>query len=177
VTSSEDPSSQRAQPLKLDRSGLYKLAYEAGLRTLDDQRDELNGVRTRAGQFISFVGSATAFLVGTSVARAVRDSTFYTVAVPATICTVASIMCLLIVLWPRTFDFRLSPGVLVERWIDRSVPPPSEEDLLRGLAVLLNEMQAANGLMLSRIRLWYVVLAGSGSIGLMLWTLLVWIAS
>src|SRR5664280_1806938 len=45
-----------------DAAALYRIAYEEGKRALDDQVDELNGIRGRAVQFTAFVGSSTAFL-------------------------------------------------------------------------------------------------------------------
>ncbi len=163
-----------ARPVGDGRASLYRLAYEQGLRTLEDQRDELNGLRTRACSFIAFVGSATAFLVGTSVGGLQRTDTFRFLAFSATAATFLAIACLILVLRPRTFDLRLSPKTLVERWIERSVPKPSEEDLLRGLAVVLDEMQAGNVAKLAWIRAWYLGLIGFGAIGLSLWTMLVW---
>jgi hypothetical protein len=157
-----------------DHQALYQVAYDLGLRTLEDQRDELNGIRTRAGSFTAFVGSATAFLVGTSVQGGSRDALFYWIAVIATVCSTTAVGCLLALLRPRRFDFRLSPGVLVERWIEASVPRPSMNAFLKGLAELLEKMQAKNEELLAKLRGWYMVLVASGALGLAMWTLLVW---
>ena len=109
------PSRTSALGSSSDQQALYQVAYELGLRTLEDQRDELNGIRTRAGSFMAFVGSATAFLVGTSVQGSSRGGFFLVVAIVATIFSSLAVVCLLSLLRPRRFDFRLSPGVLVDR--------------------------------------------------------------
>lgn len=157
-----------------DQRDLYQIAYQLGLRTLEDQRDELNGIRTRGGSFMAFVGSATAFLVGTSIQAASRDGLFYVIAVAATLCSTLALISLLALLRPKPFEFRLSPGVLVDRWIEASVPRPSLDAFLRGLADLLEQMQGANEGLLRELRRRYVVLVGSGTLGLIAWTLLVW---
>jgi len=177
VCSSDLSPGQGSQPQREDRTALRKLAYDQGLRTLDDQRDEMNGIRTRAGQFMAIVTAATAFLVGTSLASTAAQHPLIGLAIPATICSVTAILCTVAVLWPWTFDFRLSAGVLTERWIDRSVPAPSEDDFLRGLAITLDEMRKQNEPILRRMRNCYVGVVSFGTVGLTLWTLLAWLSN
>src|SRR5689334_16569557 len=57
------------QPLAVspDRKDLYKFSAEQSLSVLEGQASELSNTRTRAVQLIAFLGSATAFLVGTAV--------------------------------------------------------------------------------------------------------------
>lgn len=46
---------------------LYKIAYDESVRTLRDQTETLSNIRQRLVQFLSFVGAATAFLVGAGI--------------------------------------------------------------------------------------------------------------
>lgn len=46
---------------------MLKVAYEEGLRIIEDQVAELDSMRQRSVQFLAFVGSATAFLAGSGL--------------------------------------------------------------------------------------------------------------
>jgi len=157
-------------------SKLYRIAYDHGLRTLDDQRDELNGVRGRAGQFMAFVGSATAFLVGAGLRSPDRDWVFYLVAACGTFLIVGALACLVFVLSPRSkFVLTMDPGMLVDEWIDRQVPKrPTEADLLRHLAKRIQGMIDENDTRLTAIRWWYLGTVVLGTVALACWVGLVW---
>jgi len=163
-------------PAPAAEAGLYRIAYEHGLRTLDEQRDELNGVRARAGQFVAFTGSATAFLVGAGLQSPTRDGFFYAFAGLGTSLVLVSLICLVVVLGPRwKFALTMDPGTLVDKWIDRQVPArPSEADLLRALAKRISRMIDDNEKPLGLIRSWYLSTVASGTLALLTWTFLVW---
>ena len=78
----------------------YKLAYDEGKRTVDDQLSELDSMRQRSVQFLAFVGAATAFLVGTGVNRndATRGYLFYALVAAATIASIATVIAVAFIL-------------------------------------------------------------------------------
>lgn len=162
-----------------DRAGLYRIAFDAGIRALEDQRDELNGIRTRSVGFAAIMTTGTAFLVGSGlngVPDSQRDSLFFLNAISGTVLFVAMLGLLSWVLIP-THGFRLilDPGVLVSRWIDAEVPGPSESQMLQALAEkTLPSMIQTNEVALSRIRYAYIGAVMCGSSGLIVWITLVW---
>src|SRR5690606_33826850 len=71
--------------MRSERAAMYELVVKAGERSLDEQRDELNGMRTRAVGFSAIVLSATAFLVGGGLVAGVeRSEAFYVGAIVGT---------------------------------------------------------------------------------------------
>lgn len=159
---------------------LYQVAYEEGRRTLDDQTDELNRMRDRAVNFAVFVGAATAFLVGTGLQAPHRDSTFYAIAILASALSALMILLLFIVLNPAKrrkeyWNYRLSPGSLIQGWIETEVPVPSKAQFNRALANVYDDMIKRNETVLSALRAAYRWLVVTGSVQLMVWAALVWI--
>src|SRR4051812_18524824 len=124
---------------------MYRVAYEEGQRTLDDQVDELNGIRTRAVAYLAFVGTATAFLVGTNL-KAVdpnldffisRNLLFFLMAGIATALLTLTLLAVIRVLVPKDgWEIRVSGEDLINDWIESDVPPPNEAHLLRALTLL-----------------------------------------
>src|SRR3954454_17779051 len=76
--------SRRVEDATMQRVKMYRVAYKESQRTLDDQADELTGIRTRAVQYLAFIGTATAFLVGASLKTFERDTPFYAISITAT---------------------------------------------------------------------------------------------
>lgn len=169
------------RPARIDdvpTPSLHAYAYDQGLRALDDQRDELNGIRTRAVQFVAFVGAASGFLVGSALGSSDADSDlFYVVASIASIASVVMLVCVALVLSPaKKFEYRLDPNVLVQQWIERDVPRrPTQPELLSGLAKLQSGMIQDNETSLNKWRRQYRVLIISGLVSLSLWMAAVWI--
>ncbi|HEX8004186.1 MAG TPA: hypothetical protein VF519_15970 [Mycobacteriales bacterium] len=62
-----------------DDAALYRIAFDEGRELLADQLAELSALRGRAVQFLAFVGTGSAFLVGTALGGK-RDQLFYSVA-------------------------------------------------------------------------------------------------
>lgn len=157
-------------------TGLYRIAYDEARSSISDQVDELNGMRNRAVSFMAFIGSATAFLVGTSVGSATPSWLFYVLAVLAGGSTIYAIVQLCRVIRPGImFTIRLDPTKIIADFIDRQVPRPSEAQLLRSLTGFYGVYidQNEEGLSKIRNRFSQVIFFGSG--GLLLWTLTVWI--
>lgn len=163
---------------RADCEALYKLAFDEGQRALADQLDELNGMRQRSVQFVAFVGAATAFLVGTGLATVDRDGVFYLLAATGSILSLSLIGLVLAVLSPwATWDYRLSSKSLVEGWIECDVPPPTDSDVYRALALVLDKMRVDNEDVLARLRILYSTLIVTGSLQLTVWAVLTWVKS
>ena len=94
------PRDPRPADTRPDAASLERLAYDEGKRALADQTDELNGIRTRAGSYMAFVGSATAFLVGTGLKAADRDAWFYALASVASTASLLTLVLIALVLDP-----------------------------------------------------------------------------
>ena len=179
------PSGKTAQGRRTrdDRPELYKLAYEEGKRTVDDQLAELDSMRQRSVQFLAFVGAASAFLVGTSLKVADRPWVFYLLAVTASVFTLLTVaLCISLLLATRRpwtggehdWSFRLSPRALV-RWIEPDVRPPSESDFYRALAERYEGMAEDNTEGLAKVRSRYILFLGAAVLQLTLWLVLAWL--
>ena len=162
------------------RAEQYRIAYQEGQRTLDDEQDELKGMRDRAVQFTAFVGAATAFLVGTGLQHFNNDPLFYTLESSASLLSVMLILLILALLMPpkkKLWHYRMSPAILVEKWIECDVPPPDEASLLREMALLYDSMHRSNEILLTSVRRLYQSLIAIGAAQVTLWAVLVWIKS
>lgn len=157
---------------------LYRIAYQEAQRALDDQQDELKGMRDRSVQFTAFVGAATAFLVGAGLHPAHRDASFYALAGVASALSVALILLLLRLLIPssrRLWHYRMSAKSLITGWIETDVPPPTEGHFLKALAEKYDQMREANEGLLGWLRISYRWLIAVGAIQVTLWAALVWV--
>lgn len=171
---------ERPAPMSEDAllPSLHVHAYNQGLRALDDQRDELNGIRTRVVQFVAFIGSASGFLIGSSLTSGRADDfAFYVVAGLASIASVLMLILTALLLAPSNkFEYRLDPQVLVHKWINRDVPRrPTEAEFLTGLAALQSEMIQDNEGALRKLRNLYRGTILSGLLSILLWIASVWI--
>jgi len=159
---------------------LYRVAYLESQRTLDDQRDEIRGLRDRSVQFMAFVGAATAFLVGVGLHASTRDALFYGLSFGASALSLVTIVLLFSLLNPnqrKMWHYRMSANILIADWIEKDVPQPSEADLLRALAEEYDQMSENNEHLLGRLRSsyrWFVII---GAAQLITWAALVWAKS
>lgn len=164
-----------------DHTNQYRLAYTETQRTLDDQRDELQGMRTRAVQFTAFVSAATAFLVGTGLHVTDKNAVFYALAATASAFSALSIVLLAMLLRPsnrKKWHYRMSARVLIDGWIEQTeVPPLSDARFLKELALAYDEMHSKNELLLGSLRTWYSWLIIVGSAQVVMWAVLVWLKS
>ena len=170
-----------------DLLGMYKLAYEEGKRTVDDQIAELDSIRGKSVQYLAFLGAATAFLVGTGLSYADRSKgVFVTAAVATMLSGLALSLCLSILTasrppWPtpkrdswERWAFRMSPGNLLG-WIESDVGRPTEVQFYRALAQKLEIMATENDPIMEKIRRRYYWFLASGVGQLIAWTTLAWL--
>jgi hypothetical protein len=157
---------------------MYRIAYQESQRTLDDQQDELKGMRDRGVQFTAFVGAATAFLVGAGLQAATKGPLFYSMASAATVLSAALIILLLILLTPskrNLWHYRLSAESLIKGWIEAEVPPPDEALFMRAVAIKYDDMHRKNEVLLRSLRRSYRWLIAVGAAQVTVWAALVWI--
>lgn len=157
---------------------LYEITYYEARRSLDDQAAEVTTARTRAVQFLAFIGAGTAFLAGTILHSADRHVAFYAFAWIASLLTLVSISCVASLLYPGTTRLlhRVEPKVLLTRWIERDVPVPSKAEMFRELAMHFGEWQEQNQKPLRRVRGLYFASVVAGSLALLSWAVLAWVA-
>lgn len=170
---------------------MARVAYEEGKRLVDDQLAELDSMRQRSVQFLAFVGSATAFLVGTGLASTVDDrpSGWLLSAAAASSLTVIMLLLeavILLSLVSRTskmlptrheWNFRLEPKVIVKAWVNRDLgAAPEEIDLYVELAEHYSDMADENDHPLAVMRTCYWLFLVVAFAQLMAWGALVWIS-
>lgn len=162
---------------KMDEAAdLYRVAYEAGQKSLSDQSAELSGMRTRAVSYMAFIGTATAFLVTNTLRLATPGWYFYSMAIAATVCVSWATIELCLLIRPKLkFSFNFDPREIISTFIDRQVPRPSEAQLLRSLTGWTAVNIESNELILDKVRARFarVIMFGGG--GLLLWTTAIWI--
>ncbi|MCA1982973.1 hypothetical protein [Nocardioides nematodiphilus] len=177
---SEPDRPNRTRP---DALALYKVAYDESVRAIDDQLAELDHVRSRAMQFLAFIGTGTAFLVGTGLNDSQRDGWFYALATVGSAMSVVTLLLVGAILLgvvvhekkPQEWRWavRLSAQDLI-RWIEPQIHAPDEVDYLKEVALLNDERAEANEVGLGRLRHVYLALLTSGFVQLLIWAALVW---
>jgi len=165
---------------------VYKHVVEVGLDALNDQLKELEGIRSRTVQFLAFVGTATAFLVGTSLRGSSDAGTvFNVVGVIATLgIGVLLMLCLSILMGAKhwyggrsmNWDFQDDPMAYLE-WIDGgdSVRPKSNVVFYRYRAQRMSKQLQSNDGYLQKIRARYIFFLIAGIAVLSTWGALAWI--
>lgn len=154
---------------------LYRIAFDEGRRSIADQAEELTGVRSRAVSYMAFIGTATAFLVTTTLKAVTPDLSFYIVAGIATLSVSWATLQLCRVIWPNTkFTLRMDPIVIIELFIDKKIPTYSDAEIYRELSKWFGRYLDTNERSLVKIRKLFahVILFGGG--GLVMWTIAVW---
>lgn len=155
---------------------LYRVAYEEGRKSIADQAVELSGIRTRAVSYMAFIGTATAFLVTTTLKSASSAWPFYTLAILASLLMVWALFQLGRTIWPaRKFTFRIDPLEIINRYIEREVPAPSENELLRKLSKFYGNYIDNNEIQLKRVRSAFTQVVLFGGVSLFCWTITVWL--
>jgi hypothetical protein len=160
-----------------DRGAMYRIAYEESQRALDDELDELKGMRDRAVNFMAFIGAATAFLVGTGLSSSNKDTAFYTIAGIASGLFAVVIVLLFFLLGPsrrRPWYNKISAGAIITEWIETDFPP-NEAQLMRALAEKNDDSRIQNEKVLGSLRSRYQLIIAGGAFQLVLWAILVWV--
>lgn len=161
---------------------MLRIAIDEGKRLLDDQVAELDGMRQRTVQFLAFVGSATAFLVGAGLSSGTRDFTFTVLAVSGAIFFILVLCLALSVLqgvtpWKKkggkaTWNFRLNPAKLAV-YLEYDIGRPDEAQFLDEAVRLLQENADKNEQHLKDLRRTYWTFLVAASLQILLWVVIV----
>jgi hypothetical protein len=159
-----------------DSKDIYRLTYDEGRLALEDQKLELTNMRTRMVQFLAFVGSATAFLVGAALHDIQSLGNWRAAAIIATVLAVGAVLlnCYALNPWlAKNWKYSASPKYIIGQWVEREVPHPSEAEMLRDLSLFYDDWREVNDHILLRTQWAYLTSIGAGSLQLVLWTVIV----
>ncbi|HVF04009.1 MAG TPA: hypothetical protein VNA20_04135 [Frankiaceae bacterium] len=112
-----------------------RLVYEESLRALQDQREALNNLRSRAGQLLTAASIIETFLVGI-VLRGERAAPGVATWVGVAAFVSAALVCVWIVLPARGWAFGNSATILLTGYVD-AAPPATLDEMHRNLAVYM----------------------------------------
>jgi predicted nucleotidyltransferase len=177
----EEPLPDAPTVTRPDGLELYKLAYAEAKARVEGQREELTAARNRVVSFLAFIGASTAFLVGSALRGAQRDSTYDVLAIGATVLFGLAVVLALQVLLAVGRRFRrfrwefheATEDMLV--FIDQMVPSKQDETSLnQHLAYAYRNHWLHNEEMLRTIRKAYVASIALAALQLGLWFAIVW---
>ncbi len=139
-----------------DRPAIYMLAYDEGIRVLEDQARTLEQLRVRMALLLGTATTASAFLAGV-VAKAHQDDqdAWYWIGVTlGSVLYAAVLLRVAQALRPKyIWRFNMSPRTIVEGYADHDIPATLAETH-RGFALINDENIVHNEKTLSRIRVW-----------------------
>lgn len=167
----------------------YRQAAEVGRLAVADQVAELDAIRNRSSTFLAFVGSSTAFLVGTAIRGSAGNprAGFVVIAIIGCLSLTAQLLLFCSVmlgsnrLWPvgqlRAWDSRLS-GKAYADWLSGDLAVRAPGTLIQFYRHLANEYETqfvANREYLRTTRARYVLFMMTGFLNLLLWALAAWL--
>ena len=135
--------------------------YEASNRSLDRQGAALDNIRARAGTLLAGAAIVTSFLGAEALkdpglTPGTFDRSLQRSEVVAIVAFVGLAVTVLIVLWPRKFKFRISPGYYLKNHVEVSDPWTTER-LQRNLAIWQERHVAENQGKLDCMMKWFQV--------------------
>lgn len=139
-----------------DRAAIYALAYDEGIRVLEDQARTLEQMRVRMMTLLGTATAASAFLVGFVLkAKPVAREGLYWVGLGlgAVIFVGILVRCYQAVRPKYVWRFNLSPKVIIEGYADHDVPA-SLGETHKQLALVTATNIDHNDANLSRFRKW-----------------------
>lgn len=170
---------------------LYKEAMKAGAEAVAGQRAQLDSIRTKVISLLSFVGSATGFMVGATLTRlrsadAARAG-FLCWAVVATAVSVAAIVAAVLVLASAQWGKSETDGkwIRITRWqfeidlaymmanIDDTTRPATK--VQRSFIERYRAMIQKNAPGLTQVQRTYATFVGLICLQLVAWTTVIWI--
>jgi hypothetical protein len=162
-----------------DKTNMYRVAFDESVRALKDQVDELSGIRQRIVSYLAFIGSATAFLVGSSLkAPEGRDDLFYYLAIAGTTFMGGAIVCATFLLWPKftSIGATSSAKKVIEGMIERQMSPiQTDAEFYHDLAMYNDNAVDKNDSKLAWSRGLYFAAVICGAVQLTIWIVLVWL--
>jgi len=122
-------------------SSIEEVVYDEARRGLDQQRETVDALRTRAGIVLAAASLITTFLGGQALGDDAPICGSAVVAIVAFLLLVAS---LLVVLLPWQFEFSMKPADLIRDYVDVT-DKPELEVVLRDLALHYKTSHTNNG--------------------------------
>lgn len=199
TTQGQSEPGRPTSEVEAGRLAMQRVAYAEGQRLVDDQLAELDALRQRTVQVLAFVGSATSFLVGTTLSTRELSVGAQVVGTIAALLSIGSLLLACVILlaavdrapaslvdgsvpskkWfprPATWNFRMDPKVLVDGWIDapRVSGPLTEVAFYKALALRYSSMAAENTPILARVRMCFVFFVAVTTIQVVVWAGLAW---
>jgi hypothetical protein len=143
---------------------LYKIAYDEAVRALSEQQAAIESVRGRAGLLLSAAAVTTSFL-GAQALQGDRSGLFSWLALFSFVAVSAISLG---ILWPRRWEFAVSPRGVIESFIGlgeiRQV-----EDLYRDLSLQMYRSCVENHRGLKRLAIFFQAASGLLTIEVVLW--------
>jgi hypothetical protein len=139
-----------------ERAKVHAVAYEQAVRSIDQQAEQREHLRGRAGLLVSTAAVSGAFLGGLTFNSAQRDSltgwglaALIVAALGFLVVTLATVF----IWWPTKGVFTLDPGVIVQQWADES--PATRSELHRDLALYMGGHRVTNTHTIERHLRWF----------------------
>jgi hypothetical protein len=145
---------------------LYKVAYDEAVRALSEQREMIDGLRSRAGLFFSAAAVTTSFL-GAQALQGGKLNLFCWLALTG---FVGVAMAIIAILWPRQWEFTANPHEVIGVFIE-STSPVSLEELHRELAIDMEAGHLRNSAGLEKLIVYFQVANVLLAVEVILWTI------
>lgn len=139
------------------------IVYEEALRGITRQQDVIDGLRNRSGTLFAAASLVTAFLGGQALTRHPELDALVWLAIAAFVILFGLVLA---ILWPWKFRFTLSPQILIEDHLDKSVP-----ELEKYLAEIWDKNFNLNGVTLARLHLLFRIASIALTVEVMAWLL------
>lgn len=172
------PTPDKREPPR-DWADMYKVAFEASLRTFESQAQELSDLGQRAVTFLAFIATGTAVLIKAAIDVPSRDTMFRGLALFATvlmILCVLSVLALLGITGGPRLQLLTSGRSIISESIHRDISPTASLAHLYHDLVFYNEAAIDNNeRLLRRPRSLFVCAVTFGAGQLIVWIALIWI--
>ena len=145
---------------------LYKVAYDEAVRALSEQREMIDGLRSRAGLLFSAAAVTTSFL-GAQALQSGGPGRFYWLALTG---FVGVAMAMLAILWPQRWEFTANPHEVIGFYIESTSPAPLE-DLHRELVIQMEAGHLQNSAGLAKLVVYFQIANVLLAVEVMLWTI------
>lgn len=140
--------------------------YEEALRGISRQQDVIDGLRNRSGTLFAAASLVTAFLGGQALTRRPELDALAWLAIFAFVTLFGLVLALL---WPWKFRFTLSPLILIEDHLEKSVP-----DLQKYLAEIWDKNFDLNGVTIARLHVLFRIACVALCVEVIAWLLSLW---
>jgi hypothetical protein len=142
------------------------IIYQEALRGIDRQQVVIDGLRNRSGTLFAAASLVTAFLGGQALTGRPELDALAWLAIAAFVVLFGLV---LVILWPWKFRFTLSPPILIEDHLGKSVP-----ELQKYLAEIWDKNYIFNSKTLARLHVVFRIACLALSVEVIAWLLSIW---